>query len=65
MSPNVPAGVVQLVVAAGLLYAWWSGALAVLLNGLTAGVTGRDPGVGLWEAVTAGRAPVYGTSAGE
>lgn len=55
MSPNVQGGVVQIALAIGLLYAFWSGALAVLLEGIGRAIRGEDPGTGLLSAATAGR----------
>ncbi len=54
MSDRVQSGLVQLVVAVSLLYAFWSGALAALIDGLTRGIRGEDPGTGLYDALTSG-----------
>lgn len=56
MSSNVQSGVLQIGIAIGLLYAFWSGALAVLLEGLTVAVRGEPGDRGsLFAAATAGR----------
>jgi hypothetical protein len=54
VSTNVAAGLVQLGIAAGLLYAFWIGAFTVLIEGLTGAVRGQDPG-DLSAALLAGR----------
>jgi hypothetical protein len=51
----VQGGVVQLLLAVGLLYAFWSGALAAVIEGLTAAIRGQEPGIRLFDAATAGR----------
>lgn len=43
MSSNVAAGLVQLGIAGGLLYAFWIGAFSVLIEGLTGAVRGVRP----------------------
>lgn len=54
MSGRVQSGLVQLLVAISLLYAFWSGALAALIDGLTRGIRGENSGESLWAALTAG-----------
>lgn len=54
MSGNVQSGILQLLLGIGLLFAWWSGALAFLLSGLTAGVRGEQPPAKLWDSITGG-----------
>lgn len=53
MSARVQGGLLQLAVAAGLFYAFWSGALDVLTGSVGRAVHGEQPGR-LWDAVTAG-----------
>lgn len=54
MSGNVQAGVLQIALALGLLYAFWSGALAVLIEGITTVARGEPAPGRLFDAVTAG-----------
>lgn len=53
MNARVQGGVLQLALALGLFYAFWSGALSVLLAGIGSATHGRRPG-SLWQAATAG-----------
>lgn len=65
MSGKVQAGVLQLVIALGLFYAFWSGALAVLIDGVTTVIRGGPQPGRLFDAVTAGsRQPAAATGAG-
>ena len=56
MSERVQGGILQLVLALGLFYAFWSGALDVLIDSIRRAVNGEQPGR-LWDAVTAGTGP--------
>jgi hypothetical protein len=56
MTSNVQAGLVQLLVAGALFYAFWVGAFNVLLEAVTAAVRGQEPG-DLSEALLAGQRP--------
>lgn len=48
-------GVLQIALGIGLLYAWWSGALAVLIEGITDVIRGQPAPGSLFDAATAGR----------
>lgn len=42
MSDGVEVGVVQLGIAAAIVYLWWSGALAVLIDAVLVGIRGEQ-----------------------